>query len=272
MKITFGMIVFNSCSILPDNMLSLCIQNIYPFAHEIIIVEGATKSVNHYWDGNTTSLTKNGKSTDNTIEYIKMFSDPDHKIQLIESCGFWDGKTTMCNEYAKRATGDYIWQLDNDEFFHHQDIKTIISLLKNEKPDAIHFFANHFFGDFNHCIDERGDGIWGNDIPWRRIFRHIPNKSHWLSHEPPNYICNGIVCNEGKLINKYDTLKMGIKMYHYSYITKNQASFKDVFFNQSNNLKEWEQFQTNKNTTAHGSQVYLFEGSHPKIIKDYYEL
>ena len=253
-------------------MLSLCIQNIYLFAHEIIIVEGATRATTHYWDGNTQTLTSDGTSTDNTIQYIKNIPDPDNKIRLIESNGFWNGKTEMCNEYSQIATGDYIWQLDSDEFWKHDDIVKIVSMLENKSPYAMHFFANHFYGDFNHCIDERGDGMWGNDIPWKRIFKHIPKKSKWISHEPPSYMCNNVICNDADIIDKYQTLNAGIKIYHYSYVARSQAMFKDIFFNQSYNLKEWDEFQTSKNTLAHGSKVYKFEGEHPSIIKSYYNL
>jgi hypothetical protein len=271
-KITFGMIVFNAESILPENMLSLCVENVYPFAHEIIIVEGATKAINHYWDGNTDSFTLDGKSTDNTIDVIKGFPDPLKKIQLIESRGFWNGKTEMCNKYASLATGNYIWQLDSDEFWKHKDIHKIIDLLKKESPDAIHFMMNHFFGDFKHCIDERQDNKWGNSEPLKRIFKHIPGKSYWFRHEPPEYVCDGKLCNNGKVINKYETLKMGIKMQHYSYVSRTQAEFKDKFFGETNNLKEWIAFQTDKSTTAHGSIVYPFTEEYPDIIKNYYNL
>jgi hypothetical protein len=262
-------------------MLKACIENIYPFAHEIIIIEGAIRYLNrdisHYWDGEKDVYINNGKSSDNTISVIKNISDPQNKIQLIKSNGVWeDGISTdhtpMCNIYSKLATGDYIWHVDNDEFFKHDDIIKIIDLLESKNPDTIHFFANHFFGDFNHCIDERGDGVWGNNIPWKRIFRHIPNKSYFKTWEPPDYIYNRIRCESGKIIDKYSTLKLGIKMYHYSYVARTQAAFKDMFFNESINLKQWDNFQIDKNTKAHGSTVYKFEGEHPKIIRDYYQI
>jgi hypothetical protein len=125
-KITFGMIVFNAEKNLPNGMLSACIQNIYDFAHEIIIVEGATKAINHYFDGDTSKFTNDGKSNDRTIEIIKSFPDPKNKIKLIESKGFWDGKTQMCNEYAKIALND-----PSKQFVQYYTALKLFRLLKN---------------------------------------------------------------------------------------------------------------------------------------------
>jgi cellulose synthase/poly-beta-1,6-N-acetylglucosamine synthase-like glycosyltransferase len=161
MKITFGCIVFNILETLPENMFEYCIQNIYEYAHEIIIVEGATKAISHYWDGDTSTFTSNGRSTDGTIEYLYKLQEKYPKIKIIIGDGFWNGKTEMCNAYASIATGDYIWQLDSDEFYHENDIIKIIRLLDLQNPDSVHFYANHFFGGFNYVIDERCSTSWG---------------------------------------------------------------------------------------------------------------
>ena len=270
-KITFGMIVFNAEKNLPNGMLSACIQNIYDFAHEIIIVEGATKAINHYFDGDTSKFTNDGKSNDRTIEIIKSFPDPKNKIKLIESKGFWDGKTQMCNEYAKIATGDYIWQLDSDEFYHHEDIKTLLSILEKKKIDAVHFYANHFFGGYDYCIDEN-DNKWANQIPWMRIFRNVPDKSYWISHEPPNYVCDGTVCNSGKILTRDQTLALGIKLYHYSYVEIDQVKFKATFYKNEKCLEEWNKFTTNKEYKPFGCEINKFNGEHPSIIRSKYLL
>ena len=68
MKITFGMIVFNAELNLPNGMLEACIKNVYDIAHEIIIVEGATRATTHYFDGDTSQFTSNGHSVDKTVE------------------------------------------------------------------------------------------------------------------------------------------------------------------------------------------------------------
>lgn len=265
MKISFGMIVFNAESTLPKGMLEACITNVYDIAHEILIVEGATKAITHYFDGDTSSFTKDGKSTDNTINIIKNLPDPQNKIKLIESNGFWNGKTEMCNAWAQIATGDYVWQLDSDEFYHPDEVKKLIDYLEKHNPDAVYFNAYHFFGGIDYCIDERSYPDWGSG-PWYRVFRHVPGKSKWRSHEHPIYECDGLVCNTGNVLTQQQSTEIGIKMYHYSYVTYSQIQFKTSFYKNSIYPEAWESFKQDKSYKPLGAQAYLFEGKHPEII------
>ena len=69
-KIDFGMIVFNGDHVLKENL-----EPLYPFANQILITEGPVK---HYRQlGYTTS-------TDNTVDIIKSFPDPENKIKLFQ--------------------------------------------------------------------------------------------------------------------------------------------------------------------------------------------
>jgi hypothetical protein len=268
MKISLFTIVFNVIDILPKNMFELNIQNMYEYVDEIIIVEGATKSKGKF-DGDTTNFTKNGRSSDGTIDMLKEMEKKYDKVKIIIGDGFWDGKTSMCNAISNIATGDYLWQLDSDEFYKKSDIVKIKKLLEEEKPDSIHFFANHFFGGFDYCIDERSNK-WGNNTPWKRIFRHKKGCSYWISHEPPNYVCGDLLCDNGKIINRYKTLEMGIKMFHYSYVIYEQVVFKQKFFRNSSYIPLWNKFKDDKNTLIFGSKVNKFIGKHPKIIEENY--
>lgn len=271
MKITLFSIVFNIIDTLPKDMFKLNIQNMYDFVDEIIIVEGATKAKYHYYDGDTSHFTKDGKSNDGTIELLKELEKLE-KVKVIYGNGFWDGKTSMCNAASNIATGDYIWQMDSDEFYKHEDIIKLKELLEKEKPDSIHFYANHFFGGYDSCIDEIEPNQWGNGIPccWMRIFKHIPGKSHWISHEPSVYVCDGLNCERGKVIDRKMTLALGIKLYHYSYVQESQINFKSKFYNNPDYHKYWEQVKTNKNIKIFGSQLHEFTGKHPDIIEKNY--
>ena len=124
-KISTGTIILNAASILPPGMFWAQLEHLYSFSDEIFITEGATKASDHYWDGDTSWLTSDGHSTDETISIIKSFPDPQNKITLIQKDGFWNGKTEMCNEWSKRATGNYLWQIDADEFYLRKDILKI---------------------------------------------------------------------------------------------------------------------------------------------------
>jgi len=266
-KISFETIVFNAVSTLPKGMLELCIKNVLPYAHEIFIIEGATKAADgHYWDGNTLPFTKDGRSTDGTIEVISNLEKqyPD-KIKVVIGNGFWPGKTSMFN--SVEPTGDFVWQLDSDEFYHQTDMEKLIGMLEAWQPHQVEFYANHFFGGFDYCIDEREHG-WGNDPPWRRIFKNIPGRSKWLRHEPPVYSVDGFPNERGFIIDREKTLQAGIKLFHYAYVQKSQIDFKTKFFNNDQYPILWEQFQKNKSTKIFGSNVYPFTGKHPKIIEE----
>lgn len=269
MKISTGTLVLNAESVLPTGMLRAQLEQLYYIADEIFITEGATKVINskHYWDGDTTWLTSDGHSTDQTVNIIKNFPDPEKKIFLIQKDGFWNGKTEMCNEWSKRATGDYIWQIDSDEFYKKDDIEKIKRILKKYEPDAVHFYANHFWGDYEHCFDETSGTGWGNNIPWMRIFKHKPGAS-WLSHEPPNYLLpDGKICNYGKLIPRDETLKVGLKLYHYSYVTQKQKDFKVKFFRDFWLDDAWNKWKKDSNTIVKdGSYTVEFKDKHPEFV------
>lgn len=267
MKISTGTLLFNAVSTIGEELLKAQMEQLYNISDEIFITEGATKATsNHYWDGDTLWVTENGKSTDNTLEFIKDYPDPDDKINIITKEGFWNGKTEMCNTWADKATGDYIWQIDSDEFYKDDDVIKIRYILENFKPTAVHFYANHFFGGLDSVIDERGVS-WGNNIPWMRIFKHIPGKSRWLSHEPPNYFCDGIICNNSIVVPREETLKWDIKMYHYSYVYESQFQFKTKFYKQKEYMEYWEQLSKKEKVNPFGAEIHKFTGEHPELIK-----
>jgi len=268
MKLSVMMLVFNTKSILPKNMLQLSVENILPFSDDIILVEGATKATTHYFDGNTESFTKDGKSNDGTIDDLKDLERkyPD-KVKVIYSKGFYNGKTEMCNECSKIAKNEYILQKDSDEFYHHKDMESIICVLENDKPDSVHFYANHFVGGFDKVIDETNGQRWGNDIPWMRIFKHIPGVSRWMRHEPPTYKPLGT-----NIISKDRTLSMGIKMFHYSYVHKPQFEFKEKFYGNPEYMRSWNRYEKTGEMEIFGIKPKPFIGEHPEIIEKNYIL
>jgi len=270
MKIAIQTIIFNGEKHLPDKMLLAWLEQANNIADSVFITEGATKAINHYWDGDTSEFTLDGKSTDNTCSIIKEYIKDKPKFFLKEANRFWDGKTNMLNYWFYKNSPiyevDYVWQIDVDEFYTNENIKKIINLLITEQPSRVDFFANHFWGDFNHCIDERSDGVWANQIPWMRIFK-INKDSRWISHEPPNMHFN----EYEKIISKYETLKLKIKLDHYSYVTYDQVSFKSKFYNAPNKLKLFNEWQYDKNTKIFGCDVFPFKDKHSEIINKYYK-
>ena len=72
MKIAFGMIVFEG-----DYVLKQCLEQVYPFASQILISEGPVS----YWQ-------KQGRktSTDRTNHILDVFPDPENKITIVSKC------------------------------------------------------------------------------------------------------------------------------------------------------------------------------------------
>ncbi len=271
MKIAVQSIIFNAQNSLPSKMLDAWLEQVNDIGDFVFITEGATKAKNHYWDGDTSFFTKDGKSTDNTVDVIKKFAKNKLNFFLKEAEHFWDGKTSMLNywfyENSPIYEADYVWQIDIDEFYKKNDIKKIIEILKQEKPSRVDFFANHFWGGFDYCIDERSDGVWANKIPWMRIFK-INKNSKWISHEPPKMLFN----EYEKIISKYETLKMNLKLNHYSYVSEEQVLFKSKFYNNPDKISLFKEWQTNKELDIFGCKIFPFADQHPEIINKYYKI
>lgn len=267
MKIAIQAILFNAETNMPENMLLCWLEQADKHADYVFITEGATKAVDHYWDGDTSFATKNGSSTDNTVEIIENFIKDKSKFFFKKADNFWDGKTSMLNFWMNHPNKpediDYVWQIDGDEFYLDEDFEKIKNILIHEKPSQIDFFANHFWGDFNHCIDESSDGNWANEIPWKRIFK-VNHQSKWISHEPPAMDFNQYY----KLINKYETLKRNIKLYHYSYVTEDQVLFKSNFYKNPSKIKLYKEWQDNKNLLIFNCSVKKFNSKHPSLISN----
>lgn len=212
-KITFGIIVLNG-----EPYVRYCLKSLYPFAHEIIVVEGGhkdTKSV----------CTPNGHSIDGTLGALNKFKaeeDPENKVTIVTKDGFWPKKDEFGNDrtpqsraYAERATGDYLWQIDIDEFYREEDMISIIKMLKNDPEiTAVTFPTHTFWGDINYTADSwalrRGARFYNRLFKWGPGYRY-------QTHEPPTVVDeNGINLRDKKWISGKEMLKKNVFMYHYS--------------------------------------------------------
>ena len=212
MKIAFGMIVFEG-----DYVLKECLEQVYPFAHQILIAEGPVS----YWQnkGKTTS-------TDNTNFILDNFPDPENKIKIVH--GQYKEKDEQCNAYIKylKPDVDYLWNLDSDEIYKTEDLNKIIDYLDDKKPTSVGVRSCTFYGGFDHYLT----GFELNKDNFKRIFKVTPG-SKWLKHRPPTIqYPNGIVKNHIDSDKLYKDI--GFQMYHYSYVFPNQV------FNKINYYKE----------------------------------
>lgn len=213
MKIAFGMIVFEG-----DYVLQECLEQVYPFATQILISEGPVE----YWQ-------KKGKttSTDKTNEILHNFPDPENKIKIIH--GTFTEKDEQCRAYMKflRDDIDYIWNLDSDEIYKTEDLKKLIEFLRLEKPTSVGIQSCTFYGGFNHYIT----GFELNTDNFLRIFKYEKG-ANWKTHRPPTIKYTSNI--ETKHISSDDIYnRLGVQMYHYSYVFPRQVERKIGYYKDS---------------------------------------
>lgn len=212
LKIAFGMIVFEG-----DYVLKECLEQVYPFATQILIAEGPVK----YWQdkGRTTS-------TDKTNEILHNFPDPENKIKIIH--GQFFEKDDQCNAYLKflREDIDYLWNLDSDEIYTTENLKKTIDFLESEQPTSVGIRSISFYGGFEHYLT----GFELKTDNFLRIFKVVPDCS-WLTHRPPTIKYP----EDLKIVKKHidsDTFfkKTGVVMHHYSYVFPKQVKNKIEYY------------------------------------------
>jgi glycosyltransferase involved in cell wall biosynthesis len=222
-KVTFGIIVFNG-----EPFTHYCLRSLYTFAYEIIVVEGATVSA-------SAIATPDGHSTDDTLETLRRFKDEEDredKVQIVVRDGFWSEKNEQSQAYAERATGDYLWQVDIDEFYKVKDIQCILKMLQKD-PDitSVSFKQITFWGGFNYVTDgwylRRGAEIY------HRLFKWGPGYCY-ATHRPPTvYDPQGVNLRELKGINGYQLAQQEIFLYHYSLVFPKQVLDKCIYYSQT---------------------------------------
>lgn len=230
-RITFGIIALNAQPLLEYNL-----RAIYPFAHQIIVVEGAVRVA-------TSLATSDGHSTDTTIEMLRGFiarEDPENKLKVVFAKdegfenGFWPEKDAMSQAYAKRATGDWLWQVDSDEFFLEKDLRAIVAILEKDKTlNGISFPFFEFWGGFDYVAN----GPW-----YKYQFNRIPRVFRWgkgftySAHRPPTVLDgDGKDLKQGRWISDPKNGNDRIFVYHYSYVFPKQAQQKVGYYSHA----EW---------------------------------
>ncbi len=224
-RLSFGIIVLNG-----EPFTKYCLRQIYPYAHEIIVVEGGSlKAVDE---------APHGHSTDGTIEALWEFKeteDPENKLKIITSAGFWSEKDEQSQAYARVATGDYLWQIDIDEFYTHADMEKICRLLcLHPEIAGMSFQQTTFWGspDF-YC-----DNYFLRSFEYHRLFKW--GKGFWyISHRPPTvYNDKGEDLRKLNWWNAQNTFSQGISLYHYSLLFPDQVRKKCSYYARTSEITE----------------------------------
>lgn len=275
-RISFGIIVLNG-----EPFTRYCLRSIYPFAHEIIVVEGGhedTRSV----------CTPEGHSIDTTLETLSRFKaeeDPENKLQIVTRDSFWPKKDELGNDrtpqsraYAERATGDYLWQIDIDEFYLKENMISIIQMLKDDSTiTAISFKQKSFWGGIDYISESYY--LMNNIGGWNRIFKWGKGYKY-LTHEPPTILNEkGENLRQMNWISGEKMRDKNIYMYHYSLLFPWQVQqkvkvYKDEKPEIFSDMVEWAEnnyFKINDPFRIHNVYKYVswlerFKGEHPEQI------
>jgi len=268
-RVSFGMIVFNGEPFILYNLRAL-----YPFAHQILVVEGACLSSKRI-------ATSDGHSTDGTLEALYKFKkeeDIENKLEIIVKDGFWKEKDEQSQAYAERATGDYLWQIDVDEFYQPDDMAAILQLFENDPTiSGASIKQITFWGGFDYLTD--GFYLRNGEALFRRIFRWGPGYSY-ITHRPPTvYNAAGKDLFTLHWLNGEELAARGILLYHYSLLFPKQVIEKCEYYATAGwaerpHARDWAQevyLNLKKPFRVHNVYDYLswlefFKGQHPSQI------
>jgi glycosyltransferase involved in cell wall biosynthesis len=269
-KVTFGIIVLNG-----EPFTKYCLRSIYPFAHEIIVVEGAVRQAKCI-------STPDGHSSDGTLQSLHEFKeeeDRENKLRIVTTDGFWAGKDEQSQAYAEIAAGDYLWQIDIDEFYMPEDMDCVLRILKNI-PDisAVSFKQITFWGDICYRCDSTYPLLNGAEAV-HRIFK-FGRGYRYVTHRPPTVVdAEGINLRDKKYLNSDVMASKGIYFYHYSLLFPKQVRDKVTYYRSlpyehCRLMPQWAQENYHRisnpynvhNVHTHPSWLERYSGKHPPQI------
>ena len=233
-RITFGVIVLNG-----EPFTRYTLRSLYPFAHEIVVVEGAAPAAHNI-------ATADGHSRDGTLAELRRFKaeeDPEGKVTIVTAeddghvDGWWQGeKDEQSRAYAKRATGDYLWQVDIDEFYRAEEMARVVDMLRDDSTiTAVTFKQLTFWGGLGYRTD--GWYLRRGATYYHRLFRWGPGYEY-AAHRPPTVLdSRGRDLRDGHWISGERLARQGIHLYHYSLLLPKQVIEKCDYYGNLTRLK-----------------------------------
>ena len=219
-RVSFGIIVLNG-----EPFTRYVLRSLYPFAHEIIVVEGASPAA-------VNIATPDGHSRDGTLEALRRFKaeeDPESKVTIVTAedeghpDGWWPGeKDEQSRAYAKRATGDYLWQVDIDELYRAEEMARVMQMLRDDPTiTAVTFKQTTFWGGLDYTVD--GWYLRRGATYYHRLFKWGPGYTY-AAHRPPTVLDpEGRDLRQGNWVQGETLAGLGIRLYHYSLLLPKQV-------------------------------------------------
>ena len=268
--ITFGIIVLNG-----EPFIRYTLRSLYDFAHEIIVVEGAVPGAENV-------ATADGHSRDSTRATLRDFKareDPDDKLIIVTRDGFWTEKDEMSQAYAERATGDYLWQVDVDEFYQPADLEAICGMLKAQPSiTAMSFKTLTFWGAPDYRVDawhhRRGAAEYHRLFKWGAGYRYV-------SHRPPTVVdAQGRDLRDLRWIGADELEARGIYLYHYALLLPKQVQEKCEYYSRADWAKRADAVKWAEeaylalrrpyhlhNVDQYPACLYRYSGAHPPQVR-----
>ena len=203
-----------------------------------------------------------GESEDDTLLVIQSIHSS--KIRIIKSKwndtmqdrGFVYGQQKMIAQY--NCTGDWAFYIEGDEVYHENDLEQIRESmtihLDDPNVEALAFDFYHFYGNANSYLDSPG---W-----YRSEVRIIKNSVR--SYAPDGLFW--LVLNSNKQ-GRYPRAKhTGVSCYHYGWLrSQEQMNLKSEKVQ-----KYWAKDPVKVDYSQMDQSIIKeFQGSHPKIIKEW---
>lgn len=213
MKISFCIIVYNEADLVRQQLI-----NLYSHAHEIIVVIGRVLEFGGF-----------PEKEDNTLQVVKNFPDPDNKIIVVYR-KTWASKENMVANYYVKATGDYVWHIDCDEFYTADCIEgTRKFIKKTQKPNYAHQ-EYYYYRYYNVVVAKNGTRKFWN-LP-ARIHKKVKGKK--LTHRPQ------ILQGHGHIAKV--PISIGVR-HHYSIMDIGAVKIKANFYGPSIHSKYFDTYK-----------------------------
>lgn len=201
-------------------------------------------------------LTRNYLSVDGTREYLENLIRSKHPhVTVFGKPDLWNGKLEMVNEPLKWMYHGLLWEIDSDEIWSAQQIRTMYEMFEKDKARwAAWFFCEFFVGDGLRLINR---GKYGNNpaYEWKRVWRFQPGMM-FSAHEPPTLICPGMpgdVSNYGPFRHA-ETEAAGLVFKHYAYCTEASVRFKEAYYGYKGAVDGWKRLQAHNQFPCDVSQ------------------
>ena len=203
-----------------------------------------------------------GESEDDTLLLIQSLPSP--KIRIIESHwndsmqdrGYVYGQQKMIAQF--NCTGDWAFYIESDEIYHENELdkikKSMEMHLNDPNVEALVFDFHHFYGNANTILNSPGWYRSEARIIKNSVRSYAPDGLFWL------------VLDSNKK-GRYPRAKhTGANCYHYGWV----RSEEEMNLKSNKVQKYWGRDPVNIDySQIDQSIIKKFEGSHPKIVKDW---